>query len=64
MHAVTEEDVRTALADLVEPERINGWIHGQFSGVLGDQSPVDLIAAGEGQRVLDLIEAIKSGAFL
>lgn len=64
MHAVTEEDVRTALADLVEPERINGWIHGQFSGVLGNQRPVDLIAAGEGQRVLDLIEAIKSGAFL
>ena len=61
---VTEQDVRDAIADLIEADRIDGWMTGHFRGVLGNQRPVDLVAAGEGQRVLDLIEAIKSGAVL
>ena len=62
---VTEQDVRDALAGLFHQEHIDEWIGVTFrGGSLRGQTPAGLIAAGDGQRVLDFIEAIKDGAFL
>lgn len=60
---VTVQDVRDALADLLTPGAGDEWLHCRIPALGGDR-PAALIAAGEGQRVLDLIDAMKDGAFL
>ncbi len=60
--AVTVDDVRAALVDLLIPGADDEWLHCHIPA-LGRQRPIDLIAAGDGQRVLDLIDAMKDGAF-
>jgi hypothetical protein len=60
---VTEDEVREALGDLLQPDVIDGWMTGS-SPFFGGRRPADLIAAGQGHRVLALIEAMKGGVFL
>lgn len=63
---VTDMDVREAITEFMGTAQMaDQWMKGKFPfGPLKGQRPVDLVLAGRGQEVLDLIEAMKSGAVL
>lgn len=63
---VSEADVRKAIAEFMgTDQQTNAWMRGRFpSGPLKGERAADLVAAGRGQDVLDLIEALKDGAYL
>lgn len=51
------------LADVVDPEYIPVWLHKPVAA-LGDQKPIDLLARGEWQPVLQAVSALESPTFL
>lgn len=55
-----EQIVRAAVAEIYRPEGVEIWMHAP-NRMLGGESPLDLIAAGRSQRVLDLINALAEG---
>jgi hypothetical protein len=57
------ERVLTALSEVYRPEGCAIWMR-SANPLLGDESPDALIARGETERVLTLIEALTGGAFL
>ena len=63
---VTEADVRSAITEFMGTDsQTNAWMRGKFpAGPLKGERPVDLVAAGRGQDVLDLIAALQDGAYL
>lgn len=61
--APTEAEVRTALAEIYRPEGIDIWMRSRNPLLKGDV-PSDLVARGEGSRVLDLIAALAEGVIM
>lgn len=60
--AVTEEQVREAAAEVFTPDGVELWMDAR-NRMLDGRSPHELIAAGKGQRTLDLIDFLASGSF-
>ena len=54
--------VTEMLARWLEPETVNGWLHGVHAH-LGDRSPVYLIGEGRVADVIGAIEAEKAGVY-
>lgn len=55
--------VRTAAAEVYTPEGVEMWLWSRNT-LLDGRSPMSLIASGEHQRVLNLIDAMAEGVFL
>jgi uncharacterized protein (DUF2384 family) len=53
---------RERIADVYRPDGVEIWMS-HPNEMLGGETPIDLIARGEGGRVLDLIDVLRSGAF-
>jgi hypothetical protein len=54
--------VRTQLLDVYTPEGAEVWLTSRHR-LLDGQRPTDLIALGEGERVLTLVAQLQDGAF-
>lgn len=52
--------VRAAAAEIYMPEGVEIWMHAA-NPMLDGRTPDDLVAAGEAQRVLDLLLALAEG---
>ncbi len=50
------------LADVLEPETINAWLHG-INANLGDQRPIDAIARGRIAAVILAAQSERTGSF-
>lgn len=58
-----EAEIRRVLALTYTPDGVEAFLAGR-NALLEDRRPVDLIAQGEGDRVLGLAEAMADGVFL
>lgn len=63
---VSDMDVRESISEFMGTANMTDqWMRSPFkAGPLVGQTPVDLVLAGRGQEVLDLIDAVRDGAFL
>lgn len=63
---VTDMDVRESITEFMGTARMTDqWMAEPFkAGPLRGHTPRDLVLAGRGQEVLDLIDALRDGAFL
>lgn len=57
------EAVRLAAAEVFTPEGVELWM-GAANSLLDWRSPIDLVEAGQADRVLGLLEALATGAVL
>lgn len=55
-------EVREAAVELIKPAFVDEWLASR-NKLLGGCSPDEMVAAGDGQRVLDLIDFLASGSF-
>lgn len=62
MNAI-EKQVRAELADTYTAEGVEMWLKGRHK-LMDNRSPLDLIENGEGDRVLQAVDALRSGAFV
>lgn len=57
-----EARIRTKLAEVYEPEGVELWLTSPHSWLDG-RCAVDLIAAGQGHRVEDVVDRLVGGGF-
>lgn len=62
MSGPTFAEVLAATVELIKPEFATEWLR-MKNQMLDGRAPVELVEAGEGQRVLDLIDFLASGSF-
>ncbi len=57
------QQIRERLAELYDEDDAYAWLQ-LPQGLLGGQIPAVMIAAGEGEKVRNMLQAILDGAFL
>jgi uncharacterized protein (DUF2384 family) len=60
---VTINDVLAAAADVFTADGVTVWIDAP-NALLGRRTPRDVVADGDGQSVLDVLEALAEGVVL
>lgn len=57
------EQIEAVLATVYKPEGVKLWMEGRHK-LLDNERPVDLLKAGEAERVLAVAEGLADGAYV